>query len=81
MRTYEIQLKADYVDPEKHDILLEALREAAAQIYTTALLLKDKRDPQIALQTGDLFVGTQEIALSLDGQDEKDAERANALGE
>lgn len=63
MRTYTVELRADFVDEEKHDILLSAVREAARTMLATAMLLKDKRDPQIALQTGDMFQKNDDIMV------------------
>ena len=63
MRTYTIELRADFVDEDKHDILLEAVREAARTILTTAMMLKDKREPQIMLQTGDMFEKNGDIMI------------------
>lgn len=67
MRTYTIELRADFMDDEKHDILLSAVREAARTMLATALLLKDKRDPQIALQTGDMFETNKDLDVMEDG--------------
>lgn len=69
MRTYTIELRADFQDEEKHDILLTAVREAAQTMLTTAMMLKDKRDPQISLQSGDMFVRNEDILL-FDDSDE-----------
>lgn len=63
MKTYTIELRADFVDAEKHDILLEAVREAARTMLTTAMMLKDKRDPQIALQAGDMFEKNSDLEI------------------
>lgn len=63
MKTYTIELRADFVDDEKHDILLEAVREAARTMLTTAMMLKDKRDPQIALQAGDMFEKNKDLEI------------------
>lgn len=67
MRTYTIELRADFQDDEKHDILLEAVREAARTMLTTAMMLKDKRDPQIALQAGDMFEKNKELLVFGEG--------------
>lgn len=63
MKTYTVELRADFVDDEKHDILLEAVREAARTMLTTAMMLKDKRDPQIALQAGDMFEKNSDLEI------------------
>lgn len=63
MKTYTIELRADYVDEEKHDVLLEAVREAARVMLSTAMMLKDKRDPQIMLQAGDMFEKNKDLTI------------------
>lgn len=63
MRTYTVELRADFQDDEKHDILLSAVRDAARTMLTTALMLKDKREPQIMLQTGDMFERNNDVML------------------
>lgn len=66
MRTYTVELRADFIEDGKHDILLQAVREAARTMLATAMLLKDKRDPQIALQTGDMFETNKDLNV-MDG--------------
>lgn len=73
MKTYTVELRADFLEEDKHDILLQAVREAARTMLTTAMLLKDKREPQIALQTGDLFEGNKQVMLF--GEDERESTR------
>jgi len=63
MRTYTIELRADYQTDDKYEILLEAVREAARTALATAMMLKDKRDPQISMQVGDMFNKDAEIQL------------------
>lgn len=63
MRTFTIELRADFDNKEKYDMLLHAVREAAHRMLATATLLAEKRKPQIALQCGDMFEGTEAIEL------------------
>lgn len=63
MRTYTIELRADFVDEAKHDILLEMARTAARELLANALILKDKREPQISLETGDMFETNKDMFL------------------
>lgn len=63
MKTYTIELRADFLDEEKHAILLEAVRQTARQVLSTAMLLKDKRDPQISLQAGDMFERNSDLEI------------------
>jgi hypothetical protein len=71
MRTYTIELRADYQTDDKHDVLLEAVREAARTVLATAMMLKDKRDPQISMQVGDMFNKDAEVQLFNDDLQEK----------
>lgn len=68
MLTIKIELRCDDSDPEKVKLITEAGRMAAKHFYTTALLLADKRKPQIAMQVGDLFETDKEINLADDIQ-------------
>ena len=63
MRTYTIELKADFQDEDKHDVLLQVAREKARELLSMALLLKDKREPQIAFQTGDMFERNKDLEI------------------
>lgn len=55
MRTYTIELRCDFDSNDKYDAMLEAMRELARNTMATALMLKDKRDPQVAFKTSDMF--------------------------
>ena len=64
MRTITIELRTRFADESKYDILTEAAREAARTILTTALMLKDtESDPQIMLQSGDMFERDNDLKL------------------
>ena len=53
--TYIIELRVEFADEEKYDHILEMTRQAARDLYTAATLLRDKREPEISLETGDMF--------------------------
>lgn len=63
MKTYTIELRADFQDEEKHTVLLQAVRATARQMLSTAMLLKDKREPQISLQAGDMFEKNSDLEI------------------
>lgn len=75
MRTFTIELRADYLDDDKFRVLEMAMKAAAKHVYTTALLLQDKRKPEVALYGSDFFASRQEIELADDiiQEDEDDA--------
>jgi hypothetical protein len=66
MRTYMIELRVDFEDKEKEEIMLTACKAAAKHVFTTAVLIADKRKPQIALQSGDHFAPAEDIMLADD---------------
>lgn len=66
LRTVKIELRVDYSDPSKDDIIINAAKMAAKHLYTTATLIADSRQPQIALESGDMFSSAEEISLADD---------------
>ena len=66
-KTYTIELRVNFTDDGKHDVMREAARDAARTILTTAMMLADKGKPQVALHSSDFFYGTE--ALSLEDTD------------
>jgi len=76
MKTLKIELRVDFSDDRenKEKILEDAMKVAAKHMLTTALLLKDKRPPTIALYGGDLFTSEEEIMLADDIPPEQDQE-------
>lgn len=63
MLTFEIQLRTEDIDEEKKAIIVEACREKARELYAMAFLLKEKRDPQIMFQTGDMFETNKDLEI------------------
>lgn len=63
MLTFEIQLRTEDIDEDKKNILVEACREKARELYAIAHLLKEKRDPQIMFQTGDMFETNKDLEI------------------
>lgn len=63
MRTYTIELRADFVETEKYDLLMQAMREKAREIMAVAILMQDKRKPQISLQSGDMFERDRDLEI------------------
>lgn len=62
-KTITIELRVDYDTPEKEALIVKAAKRAAKHLYTTALLVKDQRQPQIALSSGDMFTAKEELLL------------------
>lgn len=64
MRTITIELRVDFQENEKYDIVTEAARSSARELLTMALMLKDKREPQISLQSGDMFERNKDLEIT-----------------
>jgi hypothetical protein len=65
LKTWTIELRAD-LPPAKQELILTSMRMAAKHVFTTALLLAEKRKPLIALSTSDMIEGAEEISLADD---------------
>ena len=63
MQTITVEIRVDFQDEEKYKVMLEATRATARELLTTALMLKDKREPQISLQSGDMFERNKELEI------------------
>lgn len=63
LKTWSIEVKVDFDTPEREGIMLKAVRAAAKQLLTTALLIADKRKPDIAVQSDDMFMGREQVEL------------------
>lgn len=62
-RQFTIELRVDYADAEKNEVMRAALQIAGRHMMATAQLLSDGVKPQIALFSDDFFDGHAEIAL------------------
>lgn len=69
-KKFRIELAVDYDDDDKLEILRNTVKIAAKQMLTTAMLISDKRKPQIAVESDDMFEGTETISLIDDNPDE-----------
>jgi hypothetical protein len=69
-KKFRIEIAVDYDSDEKLEILRETVRQCAKQILTAAVLISDKRKPQIAVESDDMFEGTETISLIDDNPDE-----------
>jgi hypothetical protein len=68
LMTWTLELRVDFNEKTKNAIMLKDIRAQARQLLTTARLLADGREPDIAITTSDMFVGREEIALFEDGE-------------
>lgn len=71
-KTYTVEIKVDFDDEERHELMIPVLRKAARNLLTNASLLADNhRQPQVAVRSEDFFAGPEEIsAMELPKEDE-----------
>lgn len=62
-RQFTIEIRVDYEDAGKNDVMLKAMQMAAQHVYAQASLLADKVKPQIVVFSDDFMSETQQIAL------------------
>ena len=62
-RQFTVELRVDYADNEKNEVMRAALQHAARHVYATAVLLADGIKPQVAVFSDDFFSGHEEIKL------------------
>lgn len=63
-RSFHIELRVDFADPEKLEPLKQVLQQAARHAYATAQLISDNpKSTQIAIFSDDFFSGHEEIKL------------------
>lgn len=71
---FTIELRVDYDDKDKNEVMKAAVQKAARHMFATASLLTDKVKPQIAIFSDDFFTGQQPMELMGDiiqqGKDE-----------
>jgi hypothetical protein len=72
MRKYVIELKTDFDDEEKYEVIKRMMVRAARELYTTAALMSSDRQPDIALHSKDFFHGNEDIAYLDQQYDEQD---------
>lgn len=62
-KKYRIELSIEFKDQNRHEDLRPLILQAARDLLGTAQLIADYRPPQVAVQSDDLFYGTDEINL------------------
>ena len=66
MRTYTIEVRLDFKDATKYAAFLTAARTHTRELLALAMLLKDGRDPQVALSDGDMFEKNEDIDIMVE---------------
>lgn len=63
-RQFTMELRVDYADVEKNEVMQTALKAAARHVFATAVLLADNNvKPQISVYSDDFFSGHEEIKM------------------
>jgi len=62
-RQFTIELRVDFEDFAKNDVLRSACQRAARYVYATAMLLQDGIKPRIVITSDDIVSGHQQIVL------------------
>ncbi len=62
-RLFTIEVRVDYKDESKQEVMKKALQQAARHIYASANLLKDHIKPMIVVYSHDYFSGHHDIPL------------------
>lgn len=63
---FTLELRVDFEDKDKNEIMKEAVRAAAKHMYATAALLADRVKPQIAIFSDDFFNGSEAVDMLKD---------------
>lgn len=65
-RTFKIELRVEFDDESKYDLLRGALRSTARKLLTQAVMLADVRRPQVYIESESFAEGTEKISLTED---------------
>jgi hypothetical protein len=63
LKNWIIDLRVDFDSKRKEAIAEKLVRSHAKALLTEIQLIADKRKPDIAIQSDDMFVGREEISL------------------
>lgn len=63
LKTFTIEVRADFDDPGKHEIMHNVAKEAARLLLTTAMMMQERRKPMVALQSSDFFYGSDDLSI------------------
>lgn len=66
VKKFTVELQCEFSDEEKYMVIRNALREAARTVFTTALMMQERRKPAIAMHSNDFFEGPQQFDVLVD---------------
>ncbi len=64
--TYTIEVRVEFAEEDKYNHMLELARQSARDLYAAATMLKDKRQPEVSLMTGDMFQKDEDLTILSD---------------
>jgi hypothetical protein len=65
-RTFRIELRVEFDDETKYDLIRGALRSTARKLLTQAVMIADVRRPQVYIESDSFAEGNEKISLSED---------------
>jgi hypothetical protein len=68
LMTWTIEIRADFDTKDKEKLLLNDIKQHVKEINATVMLLADSRKPQVSFSTSDMFAGSEQIALFVEGE-------------
>lgn len=69
LRVFTLELRVDYRDKEKLELVRTIMAQAAREVYGSAALLNDHIKPQVAIFSDDFFQTHEELALMHGAED------------
>ena len=63
LKVWTIEVRVDFEAKEREEIMLKAVRDSAKHLLTTAQLISDKRKPDIAVHSDDMFFGRDIVSM------------------
>lgn len=68
LKVWTIEVRVDFDEKSKEALMLRDVMHKAKELITTAQLLADKRKPDIAVHSDDMFLGREQVEL-FDGEE------------
>lgn len=66
LKVWTIEIRVDFDTKEKQEIMLKDVLMHAKALISTANLIADKRKPDIAVHSDDMFIGREQVEMMAD---------------
>ena len=63
LKTFTVEIRCDFADEAKHEAIKQQVLDAGRTLLATAMLLAEKRKPQVAVFSSDFYAGSEELPL------------------